>query len=354
MLDGIHEDLNRVPKKPYIEDVEGNGVNDEANSVKAWHNYLLRDKSVIVDIFQGQLRNTLKCLQCGHCSVKFDPFMYLSIPISEGQQNMTLDDCIESFCKEELLTGDNQWYCSKCKKHVNATKKFDLWTLPPILIVHLKRFKHHPPPMQSTRKNSSASSISWMSRGNSYYPRSRVTKLNHKVDFPLQDWRPSIALARTVHEPSYDLYAVSNHFGGFGSGHYTAYAMNRIDDEWYEFNDSNTRRITEREIEKNSNAAYLLFYNLTERCNKSSSSSNSIANSVESPSFINRVPVIYQQSISRPEYWPHHKTFGDDECLRLYKRPLTGQSKLNVSMSDESDDLYVKDHTKIFQFEDSF
>ena len=26
----------------------------------------------------------------------------------------------------------------------------------------------------------------------------------------------------------YDLYAVSNHFGGLGGGHYTAYAKNNI------------------------------------------------------------------------------------------------------------------------------
>jgi hypothetical protein len=52
LLDGIHEDLNRVKNKPYIEDVEGDGTNDERDSIKAWHNYLRRDKSVIVDIFQ--------------------------------------------------------------------------------------------------------------------------------------------------------------------------------------------------------------------------------------------------------------------------------------------------------------
>ena len=248
--------------------------------------------------------------------------------------------------------------------------KFDLWTLPPILIVHLKRFKHHAP-KRSTQQHQStnASSISWMSRGNtySYQPRSHVTKLNQKVDFELHDWKPSIALARTVHEPSYDLYAVSNHFGGFGSGHYTAYAMNRIDDEWYEFNDSSTRRINEKEVERNSNAAYLLFYNQTERSNtkKVNSSSKSSAplasvrnrrsNSNDSTadieSRISRVPVIYQQSISRPEHWPHHKTCDDDESLRLYKRPATGQSKINVSRTGSSSDgVYIEDHSQIFHF----
>lgn len=32
---------------------------------------------------------------------------------------------------------------------------------------------------------------------------------------------------------TYDLFAVSNHYGGIGGGHYTAYAKNPIFDEWY-------------------------------------------------------------------------------------------------------------------------
>jgi ubiquitin carboxyl-terminal hydrolase 4/11/15 len=36
----------------------------------------------------------------------------------------------------------------------------------------------------------------------------------------------------------YDLYAVSNHFGGLGGGHYTAFAKNIYDNQWYNFDDS--------------------------------------------------------------------------------------------------------------------
>lgn len=40
----------------------------------------------------------------------------------------------------EVLSQENTWYCSKCKRHVQAKKKFDLWKLPEILILHIKRF----------------------------------------------------------------------------------------------------------------------------------------------------------------------------------------------------------------------
>lgn len=33
-------------------------------------------------------------------------------------------------------------YCPTCKKHQLATKKLDLWSLPEVLIIHLKRFSY--------------------------------------------------------------------------------------------------------------------------------------------------------------------------------------------------------------------
>jgi len=121
LLDGIHEDLNRIKKKAYIEDRDCDGSHDERDAIEAWKNYLRRDKSLIVDIFQGQLRNTMKCLHCGHKNIRFEPFMYLSVPLSSKCRS--LQDCLDLYLQEEKLTGDNQWYCSKCKKHRYASHK---------------------------------------------------------------------------------------------------------------------------------------------------------------------------------------------------------------------------------------
>ncbi|XP_035767256.1 ubiquitin carboxyl-terminal hydrolase 32 [Neolamprologus brichardi] len=54
---------------------------------------------------------------------------------------ISLDSCLKAFTSEEELGEDELYYCSKCKTHRLATKKLDLWRLPPILIVHLKRFQ---------------------------------------------------------------------------------------------------------------------------------------------------------------------------------------------------------------------
>ncbi|KAL3227405.1 hypothetical protein MRX96_048735, partial [Rhipicephalus microplus] len=81
LLDGLHEDLNRVINKPYIELKDSDGRPDEVVAQEAWHNYLLRNNSIIVDIFHGLLKSTLVCPDCHKLSVTFDPFCYLSLPL---------------------------------------------------------------------------------------------------------------------------------------------------------------------------------------------------------------------------------------------------------------------------------
>lgn len=60
----------------------------------------------------------------------------------------------------------------------------------------------------------------------------------------------------TTKSTRYELYAVSNHYGGMGGGHYTAYAKNN--DVWYDFNDSSVHKVKSSEVV--SSAAYMLFY----------------------------------------------------------------------------------------------
>jgi len=318
LLDGIHEDLNLVIKKPYIEDIEGDGTNDEKVSMKSWQNYLMRNKSIIVDIFQGQLKCTLKCKVCSNLVVKFDPFMYLSLPLSN--ETKTLDDCLKLFCEEESLTGDNQWYCPKCKKHVDATMRTDLWTLPPILIVHLKRFK------QDSRFG-------------------RCSKNKQHIQVKLRGWDLDTFVSRqTLSSPVYDLYAVSNHMGSVGGGHYTAYAKNRVDNEWYHFNDSRATKISQSTVANNEDAYVLFFNRVVDSLDDQSLENGDVATS--------RAPIIVRQSINRPEHWPHLMT---DEALRNYKRPhltLPVPSQLDFNDEKMSDDNHDEESSNESMGED--
>lgn len=55
--------------------------------LQAWENHLIRNQSIIVDLFHGQLKSQVRCQECGHTSVRFDPFNYLSLPLP-------MDSCI--------------------------------------------------------------------------------------------------------------------------------------------------------------------------------------------------------------------------------------------------------------------
>jgi len=75
LLDGLHEDLNRVKTKPYVE-TKGDWTADEA-----WEAHKRRNDSIIVDLFQGQLKSRLRCPRNDKVSDQFDPFMYLEVPL---------------------------------------------------------------------------------------------------------------------------------------------------------------------------------------------------------------------------------------------------------------------------------
>ncbi|XP_069620608.1 ubiquitin carboxyl-terminal hydrolase 15 isoform X2 [Ranitomeya imitator] len=158
-----------------------------------------------------------------HESVDFTP---------QKKSFMKLKDCIELFTTKEKLGAEDPWYCPNCKEHQQATKKLDLWSLPPVLVVHLKRFS---------------------------YSRYMRDKLDTLVDFPVSDLDMSKFLINPNAGPScYNLIAVSNHYGGMGGGHYTAFAKNKDDGKWYYFDDSSVSTASEDQIV--SKAAYVLFY----------------------------------------------------------------------------------------------
>mmetsp|Transcript_29454 Transcript_29454/g.53955 ORF Transcript_29454/g.53955 Transcript_29454/m.53955 type:complete len:1303 (-) Transcript_29454:233-4141(-) len=151
------------------------------------------------------------------------------------EEQLTVSACIKKYCQIEQLEETEMWYCSRCKNHVRAWKQFDLYKTPPILIIHMKRFQ-----FSSTTH--------------------RRNKIDTFVDFPLTGLDlTEDAMKWTEHEkPIYDCYAVSNHYGGLGGGHYTAYA--RGDDGiWSHFDDSRvTTTISEDDVV--SKAAYVLYY----------------------------------------------------------------------------------------------
>jgi ubiquitin carboxyl-terminal hydrolase 4/11/15 len=144
--------------------------------------------------------------------------------------SVKLEDCFELFRVPEKLEKENAWFCTSCHKHVLATKKLEIYKVPPILIIHIKRFRVN---------------------GHS------KEKLYNPVIFPetgldIRSW-----VIGNEETKLYDLYAVCNHFGNLAGGHYTASCYSTLNKKWFDFKDSQVVPSTDT---SHSASAYVLFY----------------------------------------------------------------------------------------------
>ena len=148
----------------------------------------------------------------------------------EEYHKPNLIECLNFFCKEEQLKKGNEWFCKNCKKNVLPMKKIDFFYLPKILIIAFKRFIKE---------------------------SSRWEKNEEDIDFPINNFdMKDIIIGPDKNNSIYDLFAVSQHYGSTGFGHYTAVCKNG--DKWYNYDDSSVSQ-TSAKSALNS-AAYVLFY----------------------------------------------------------------------------------------------
>ncbi|CAN0537870.1 unnamed protein product, partial [Ectocarpus sp. 12 AP-2014] len=53
---------------------------------------------------------------------------------------LTLEQCLDAYTREETLEEEDSWYCSGCQAHRRGVMKIDLWKMPDVLVIHMKRF----------------------------------------------------------------------------------------------------------------------------------------------------------------------------------------------------------------------
>ncbi|KAJ0405488.1 hypothetical protein ATCC90586_000151 [Pythium insidiosum] len=264
LVDGLHEDLNRIKKKPpYYEIKDRDNTPDRDVSDEYWRFYLDRNHSALSELFCGQLRSEIRCHTCNHRSLCFDVFWDLSVPVpkkpkvsthlriasvfssspsstgsaepsSPSSQGVSIQDCLKAYTEQELLDDGDSYYCSKCKAHRAVTKKISLYRLPQVLVVHLKRFSY------------------------STFSRDKVTTA---IRFPVVGLNVAEFCAEdAVLDGStlYDLTGVVNHVGSLHGGHYTAECVNADTNDWYDFNDATVSLVKKPQL--SSASAYILFF----------------------------------------------------------------------------------------------
>ncbi|CAH2037596.1 unnamed protein product, partial [Iphiclides podalirius] len=176
---------------------------------------------------------------------------------------LTLHACLAHYTRAEHLAQEDAWRCPQCQRYMPVVKTLGLWSLPDILVIHLKRFR------QQAKGRTS-------------------TKLTTMVEFPLEDLDMTPHLVRRGapsgdspgHSRSprrrhakaapagpqdnvYDLYAICYHHGDdLETGHYTAACKNPYDGRWYKFDDSRVTPVDGRSAhaELVNNTVYMLFY----------------------------------------------------------------------------------------------
>jgi ubiquitin C-terminal hydrolase len=198
----------------------------------------------------------------------------------KGQsKTITLEDCLDEFAKEEKIP---EVYCSKCKDYKIQMKRMSLWRLPPVVIIHLKRFQftQH---MRRKLRDFVEFPIEGLDLSRIMARDSPVSKPKFSEALPKEGKDPHIhdetegpdsekmnrdkknveSSTQMNHDDGrsemlYDLYGVVHHQGALSAGHYVASLKSDVDGQWRLFNDAQVYEIHSRDVVDSS--AYLLFY----------------------------------------------------------------------------------------------
>ncbi|ORC91720.1 ubiquitin hydrolase [Trypanosoma theileri] len=228
LLDGIHKNLNEKShvkgNLPEIDTTKGSDL-DIAKAY--WSQYTSQNKSVIVKMCIFQERNTLVCPLCHHVSRSFSPSLGIEVPIPSLSGEISIEDCLTAYCKEEVLDSDSLYNCPSCKKNVNASKQLLIYSLPKILFITIKRFRNF-----GDFSNKIMDSVAFQ-------------KQLDVSPFCCSDEKNTL----------YNLVGVVNHQGNIHGGHYTADSLGR-DGCWCSFSDE---RVTEAQ-NPNFKLAYILCF----------------------------------------------------------------------------------------------
>ncbi|KFQ53758.1 Ubiquitin carboxyl-terminal hydrolase 31, partial [Nestor notabilis] len=214
-------------------------------------------------------------------------------------QTCTLSQCFQLYTKEEQLAPDDAWRCPHCKQLQQGSITLSLWTLPDVLIIHLKRFRQ-----EGDRRMKLQNMVKFPLSGLDMTPHVvKRSQSSWSLPSHWSPWRRPYGLGRDPEDYIYDLYAVCNHHGTMQGGHYTgkylpSYCKNSVDGQWYCFDDSDVQQLPENEVCKQT--AYILFYQRRTAI-PSWSANSSVAGSTSSSlceHWVSRLPGSKQPSVA--------------------------------------------------------
>jgi ubiquitin C-terminal hydrolase len=242
----------------------------------------MKDAEYPFQLFRGMVESNVICESCKSSSSTMDPIEDIGldvtpIPGASSPSSPTpgyladVSAALQRFARAEAL--DSGYTCEKCGKVGRATKQSRLASIPPILTLHLKRFRYGETqpaavvaPGQSRRSNRSSEVSQLLNSGDYFGGKSGSAKIEGHSKFEqILDLKPYLTEEmQAKHSKMFcRLFAVIVHAGkNSHSGHYISYVRNIAKNEWWKMDDA---RITVASVSEVMNAeAYMLFYRVVE------------------------------------------------------------------------------------------
>ena len=246
LLERFHQELNVINKNNNINNNIMENQMDEQYTLETFvTEFKEKFNSPISNLFYGVQEQKSQCTGCQNMKFTFQIYSFLEFPLqkvneyfaNKGTRSLFTNDgknpdvdlyeCFEYHQKVDLMNGENQMYCNICNKSLDAYLSTIIYSLPNYLIINLNRGK-----------------------GAVYECKVNFPEQLNLYNFVTFKNGPTV----------YGLYAVICHIGPSSmSGHFIAYCRNRLNNKWYQYNDSLVNECTKK-YQYNDGMPYILFY----------------------------------------------------------------------------------------------
>uniref|UniRef100_A0A669DY37 Ubiquitin carboxyl-terminal hydrolase 47 n=1 Tax=Oreochromis niloticus TaxID=8128 RepID=A0A669DY37_ORENI len=236
---------------------------------------------LINQLYQGKLKDYVRCLECGYESWRIDTYLDIPLvirPFGASQAYGSVEEALQAFIQPETLDGPNQYFCERCKKKCDARKGLRFLHFPYLLTLQLKRFDFDYTTMHRIKLNDrmtfpeeldmspfidvedekSPQTESCTDSGAENEGSCHSDQMSN--DFSTDDCvdegicLDSTSSTERVLKPksllTFELFSVMVHSGSAAGGHYYACIKSFSDGQWYSFNDQHVSKITQDDIRK--------------------------------------------------------------------------------------------------------
>ncbi|KAK6472595.1 ubiquitin carboxyl-terminal hydrolase 47-like isoform X2 [Huso huso] len=234
---------------------------------------------LINQLYQGKLKDYVRCLECGYESWRIDTYLDIPLvirPYGSSQAFGSVEEALQAFIQPETLDGPNQYFCERCKKKCDARKGLRFLHVPYLLTLQLKRFDFDYTTMHRIKLNDlmtfpeeldmspfidvedekspqteSCTDSGAENEGSCHSDQmSNDFSTDDGVDEGICLENSSSAGLKSKSSLTYELFSVMVHSGSAAGGHYYACIKSFSDGQWYSFNDQHVSKITQDDIRK--------------------------------------------------------------------------------------------------------